>query len=110
MTSQIFKQPIPNELVYDFLNNNAMMHDQTYIFNPNMFKKAMYNCRISVFVNSCRPYYHLSKQKYLNKANTFNSFMTLIRQICNYNKIAYTSKVQYDKSNYDIVYTFINAR
>ena len=55
-------------------------------------------------IEECKPYYHLSKRKYLEKKVTYNSFTTVLRQICNYNKIIYTSQIKYDKSKYEIVY------
>ena len=42
--------------------------------------------------------------KYLDKKLTYNSFTTILRQICNYNKITYTSQIKYDKSSYEITY------
>ena len=42
--------------------------------------------------------------KYLEKKQTYNSFTTIVRQICNFNKLTYTSKIKYNKSSYDIVY------
>jgi hypothetical protein len=35
---------------------------------------------------------------------TYNSFITVIRQICKYNKIQYKNEIKYDKSSYDIYY------
>ena len=59
---------------------------------------------IDNFINQCTPYYHISKRKYLERKITYNSFITIIRQICNFNKITYTSQIKYDKSEYDILY------
>ena len=64
----------------------------------------MFNDIIINFIEECKPYYYLSKRKYLEKKHTYSSFITIIRQICNFNKITYTSQIKYDKSNYDIVY------
>jgi hypothetical protein len=36
---------------------------------------------------------------------TYNFFVTILRQFCNYKKIPYTSEIKYDKSKYKIVYT-----
>ena len=44
------------------------------------------------------------RQKYLDKKLTYNSFTTVLRQICNFNKVKYVSQIKYDKSTYDIVY------
>ncbi len=104
MTSQIFKEPIPNSLLIQLLNGIAVKSDKCYILNNDAYKKGMFNSLIKDFVQQCIPYYHLSKRKYLEKKITYNSFITIIRQICNFNKITYTSQIKYDKSTYDILY------
>jgi hypothetical protein len=40
----------------------------------------------------------------LERKMNYNSFVTILRQICNFNKIIYTSQIKYDKSKYDIIY------
>jgi hypothetical protein len=107
MTSQIFKTEIPNKLLIDLLNEIAIKSEKCYVLNNNSFKKGVYNNRINQFIQDCKPYYYLSKHKYLDRKINYNSFITIIRQICKYNKISYTSQIKYDRSNYDIVY-YIN--
>ena len=68
------------------------------------FKKGLFNESIVEFFKSIYQHYHNSKKKYLDKKLTYNSFITVIRQICNNLKITYTSQVKYDKSVYDIIY------
>lgn len=104
MSSQIFKNHIPNELLIDFLNCNAHKNDDYYIVNNNVLKKSIFNETIHLFIENCKPYYYLSKRKYLERAFTYTSFITIIRQICKYNEIKYTSQIKYDKSNYEIEY------
>jgi hypothetical protein len=104
MISQIFKNQIPNELLIKILNNIAVKNDKCYVLNNNSYKKGLFNESIQNFIGECLPYYHLSKRKYLERKLTYNSFITIIRQICNFNNIVYTSQIKYDKSAYDIVY------
>lgn len=104
MSSQIFKQPIPNELLIELLDSVAIKTEKCYVLNNNSYKKGMFNGTIIQFVEKCKPYYHVSKRKYLERKLTYNSFITIIRQICNINKITYTSQIKYDKSAYDIMY------
>jgi hypothetical protein len=104
MSSQIFKNNVPNQLLINLLDEIAVKSDKCYVVNNNSYKKGMFNETISNFINECMPYYHLSKRKYLERKPTYNSFMTIIRQICNFNKITYTSQIKYDKSTYDIIY------
>ena len=104
MTSQIFKNNIPNELLINLLDGIAIKSENCYVLNNNAYKKGIFNNLIEDFIKHCVPYYHLSKRKYLERKLTYNSFVTIIRQICNFNKITYTSQIKYDKSTYDIMY------
>jgi hypothetical protein len=104
MSNQIFKNNVPNDLIIMLLNDISVKCDKYYILNNNSYKKGIFNNTIENFISQCIPYYHLSKQKYLKKKLTYKSFITVIRQICNFNKITYTSQIKYDKSTYDIVY------
>ena len=104
MSTQIFKNKIPNELLFDLLDIISLKNEKHYIFNVDSFKKGIFKEHIQKFIQDCVPYYHISKRKYLEKKLTYNSFTTILRQICNFNKITYTSQIKYDKSTYDIVY------
>ena len=104
MSFQIFKDHVPNELLIKLLNDIAIKTEKCYVLNNNCYKKGMFNNIIEDFITQCIPYYHISKRKYLERKITYNSFITIIRQICNFNKITYTSQLTYDKSTYDIIY------
>ena len=104
MSHQIFKKKIPNELFFTLFDSICMKTEKYYMFNSESFKKGLFKEEIQKFIKECLPYYHISKQKYLERKLTYNSFITIIRQICNFNKISYTSQIKYDKSSYDIVY------
>ena len=104
MTSQIFKTKIPTEKLITLLTDISVKTDKCYIINNNSYKKGIFNETISHFLEECKPYYHVSKRKYLERKLNYNAFITILRQICNFNKITYTSQIKYDKSNYDIIY------
>jgi hypothetical protein len=104
MTSQIFKNNIPNKVFYELIDEICLKNQKYYTFNFESYKKGIYKEVIDKFIENCKPFYHISKRKYLEKKITYNSFITIMRQICNYNKITYTSKIIYDKSTYHIEY------
>ena len=106
MSSQTFKKEIPNEILFKLLESICIKTEKHFIFNIEAYKKGIFKEDIQNFINVCEPYYHLSKRKYLQRKLTYNSFTTILRQICNFNKITYTSRIKYDKSKYDIVYFF----
>ena len=104
MSKQIFKKDIPNELFFNLLENICMKNEKHYILNIESFKKGIFNGMVQQFLDNCKSYYHISKKMYLEKKTTYNSFVTVIRQICNYNKLTYISQIKYNKSSYNIVY------
>lgn len=104
MSSQIFKSIMPTSMLFELLDKICLKNEKHYTFNINSFKKGVYSEDIQNFLKECNPYYHLSKRKYLERKLTHNSFTTVLRQICNFNHITYTSQITYDKSSYDIVY------
>ena len=104
MPSQIFKNPVPNDLLKQLFDENAVKTETGYIINNCVYKKGIFNSSIPKFLEECRPYYHISKREYIDRKLTYKSFNTIIRQICNFNKIIYTSKIIYNKSIYNIEY------
>ena len=104
MSTQIFKNKVPTVLLFELLDSICLKTEKYYIINIETFKKGVFKDLIQVFFEQCKPYYHISKKKYLERKLSYNSFTTVLRQICNFNKLIYTSQIKYDKSKYDIVY------
>lgn len=104
MTSQIFKTKIPHSLLIDFLEENANKTDKCFILSHDVYKKAIYNNSIHTFLEKCKSHYYMSKKKYIDRKLTYNSFVTVIRQICKINDISIVSEIKYDKSTYNIIY------
>jgi hypothetical protein len=104
MSTQIFKKKLPNEILFTLLDSMCLKNEKHYTLNIESFKRGTFKEIVQKFINDCTLYYHLSKRKYLERKLTYNSFTTILRQICNFNKITYTSQIIYDKSTYGIVY------
>lgn len=104
MVSQIFKYKMPNEVLFDFLNNISIKADKYFIVNLEAYKKGIFNDDISKFYEKIKEYYYLSKRFYLERKMSYTNFTTVLRQICKFNDIHYTSQIKYDKSRYDIIY------
>jgi len=75
-----------------------------WLIDLNAYKKGMYHGWIPEFMDQCRPMYHTSKQKYVNRECTFTSFTTVLRQICNYCQIPYRYKVKSIHSQHQTLY------
>ena len=104
MTSQLFKDPIPCSILYDFLEKICIKDNASYIFSKAAFKKAEIYDIISDFKEQIKPYYHQSKQYYVERDLNFIRFMTVIKQICSLNNIIVLRKIIYNKSTYEIEY------
>lgn len=105
MSLQIFKKEVNTLSLLSLLEKICTKNNKYFILNRNAYKKGLFEDIIPLFIETeCKPCYHKSKIKYLEKKLTYNTFTTILRQICNFNKIAYTSEIKYDKSTYDIVY------
>lgn len=104
MSSQIFKQKFSKTILFDFLNF-CCNSSNPYIINKETFKKInLDNESFNNFIKNIEPFYYSSKKHYIQKKLTLNSLCTIIRQICNFLKIQYTSEIKYFKSKYEIVY------
>jgi hypothetical protein len=104
MSLQIFKEKLPPDKLFNLLDELCVKNEKYYIFNMISYKKGIFTEKIMDFLNTCKPYYFTSKQKYLERKMNYNNFMTIVRQICNLNNIFYSSKIKYNKSLYEIEY------
>lgn len=110
MTSQLFKETIPITILYDFLEKISIKDsiNNWYIFSKAAFKKAELYDLITNFKDTVKPYYHVSKQYYIDRNLTFIRFTTIIKQICHVNNIEIISKIVYNKSKYEMEYYIAN--
>jgi len=103
--SQIFQKHIPKNILVDFLQKYCEHTDKYFIFSKIIFKKIKYDEKnLDAFFELIKPYYFKSKLFYLERDKTYKNFITILRQICKYHHIAYTSKIIYSKSTYEIKY------
>ena len=79
-------------------------HDKYYTFNLDAYKRAQLQNLIEPFCESLKPCYYKSKTFYVERKLNYTKFCTLIRQLCNYNNISFTTKIIYNKSKYIINY------
>lgn len=104
MTNQIFKNNVPDRLLFDILDQVCLKTDKYYLIDINSYKKLLFHKLQDQFLDSLREYYHIGKQFYLSRAFTYKSFTNIIRQICKNNSIMYTSEMKYNESKYNIVF------
>ena len=102
MSSQLFRKIIPKDILFDLLEKVCLKTDKYYLFDLNAFKKLVFYEYYEGFKRTIRPYYNLSKQFYVERKLSYNSFTNILRQICKSNNIMFTSQIKYNESKYNI--------
>ena len=101
--NQVVKKYV--DIFDDFVKTNFVRENNHYIFNNLIFKKLVYEDKITKFVESLKEYYYENKHFYLNRLPiTYKQFNTLIRQICKRNEIKISTSVKYESSKYTTEY------
>ena len=102
--SQIFKKKVPLALLFSLLEEYSTTNEKYYLINNTFFKKLKFNNVLEEFLEKLKPYYHISKLFYIQRQINYTRFTTIIRQICKLHELHFTSKILYDRSNYNINY------
>ena len=104
MRHNVFCKEIPLDVLWTFLED-VCVHEDTYFFiDKNMFAKMIFERKHLQFLDSLRYYYFKSKHHYLSYDMTYNSFVTIVRQICNYHNCSYLKRKKYNHSDYTMCY------
>tara|TARA_Y100000741_G_scaffold151367_1_gene114220 strand:- start:139 stop:474 length:336 start_codon:yes stop_codon:yes gene_type:complete len=109
MSTQIFKNPVSKDILFNFLEKCSIKKEKCYVFSKTSFKKAQYLNIIQPFCSELNNYYYNSKKKYLNRKMSYKNFNTILRQLCKNMHIPYSSEIKYDKSTYEIYYTIFTS-
>lgn len=106
MASQLFKTHVPIDSFVTFLVSccDVDYENNLITVNNNSYKRAQLAETLHSFLESIIKCYHNSKQYYVTRKMNYTRLITVIRQICKDNNIPYVSKIQYDRSSYEIVY------
>jgi len=104
MKSQIFRKILPINILFTLLDKICVKNDDYYLINHECYKKMLFHKYQEEFLETVKDYYHESKHFYIDRNFTYNSFVNIIRQICKFNKIAYTNTIKYNESQYFINY------
>jgi len=104
MLKQIFKKEIPIQILYDLFEKVCLKTQKYYVLDINAYKKILFHNYHTEFLKDLLNYYHSSKRHYIEREFTYNSFTTIVRQICKSNMIQFTSQIKYNSSRYNIDY------
>ena len=104
MLKQIFRKNVPSEVLMELLEKVCLKTDKYYLIDNNTFRKIVFHKYDKEFLETIEPCYQESKQFYVTRKFSYNSFVNIVRQICKSNDIMFTSKIKYNESKYNIDY------
>ncbi len=102
---QVFKRVVPYSIVINIIHEICIRNNNNYLFTYLQYKKAEYNNHIAHVCDSLYEYYIDSKKHYVTRIHTYNSFNTIIRQLCKLHNILFTISVKYNISRSYSEYT-----
>ena len=78
MSHQIFKDDIPNDILFSLLNDIcSCKNDKYFVVDKIALKKAQFNKKIQPFLDSLDKYYHESKKFYITRKLNYTKFITI---------------------------------
>lgn len=104
MLKQIFRKNVDIEILYGLLEKCCLKTDKYYLLDINAFKKMIFHNYSDSFLADILDCYHVSKQFYVTRKLTYNSFTNIVRQICKSTGLMFSSQIKYNESKYNIDY------
>ena len=105
MFNSILIEKIPSNMLMNLLDDNAFIQNEKYYeMSLDVFKKLKTIGTLTSFLEELTPYYRKNKIHYLEKADKYTNFLTIVRHICKANGISYYSSIKYSQSKYEILY------
>lgn len=105
--SQIIKKTLPRLLVINFICENFLNKENSYLLNKNVYKKLLMFHKLKPFLDKLDEHYYCSKKGYLRRSMHYKNFVTIIRQLCKYFGIKIVSSIKYGYSNYEMEYVIL---
>lgn len=100
----IFRKHIPIETLYHILDRICVKTDKYYLIDFNAFRLLQFHELYPDFSKNIIEAYKPSKQYFVTRTLTYNSFITIVRHICRVNHVHFDTKFNYQHSQYNIDY------
>ena len=105
MRSQIFRKNFDKTPFLELIKKYSEKRKNQFIFNNISFKKSIFNNEIEPFIEDIKEYYYNAKKFYVERKMNYKNFATILRQICKFHNIPFTSNIKYYNSTYEIQYS-----
>jgi hypothetical protein len=104
--NQIFKEQPPIWYLHTIIDLFTIKENDEYVIDYITFKKMVFHKYQEPWLDELKEYYHNSKKFYITREFNYNSFITIIRQLCKIHGKSY--RYTYDRNqNYQHLKYFI---
>lgn len=104
MCEQVFKKNVPISILFALLEQICLKTEKYYFLDLNAFKKLQFHELFLKFRDEIRPYYHVSKQFYIDRDFTYRMFANIVRQLSRTANVRFDSEIKYHQSKYHVDY------
>ena len=107
-SSQLFIELVPWNIVQKLLILICpiITLDRVFMVDTNAFKKMIFLGYHHTFLETLKNYYHIEKHFYLTRRLTYNSFTTILRQLCKSHNISFRTELKFEHTYHNMVYFF----
>jgi len=91
MQNQLFRTPVPKENLIHLLDKICEPSETDYHIDIHAYKRMKYHEYHVDFLKGLTPYYHWSKQYFVEREFTYNSFVTILRQLSRLHNLSFTT-------------------
>ena len=105
-SDKLFKKLVPWEYMQILLSEICplLSLNRLFVIDLNVYKKMIFLEKHYAFLESLKPYYRMEKHFYLTREFTYNSFMTIVRQICKSHKQPFHTELKFGRAFHNMVY------
>jgi len=102
----IFKELVPWEYMRILLSEicPSLSLNQLFVIDLNVYKKMIFLEKHYAFLETLKKHYRLEKHFYITREFTYNSFMTILRQICKSHQQPFHTELKFGRAFHNMVY------
>lgn len=111
MSRQIFKSPGPPiEVLMRLLEKISVFKtDKYYYLTSTSYKRCQFEKQhgedlLVEILLDLEKYYIQSKKYFVQRDINYKRILTIVRQLCNFHGVVFSSDIKYEHSSYDICY------
>jgi len=97
--SQVIKSGLSIQVLYGWLDISNL--NKYILVTNNLYKKRKVDINFGILLEKITLFYHKSKQFYCSRTMTYKRWLTIVRQLCKYFELSYTSKIRYYNATYE---------